>query len=226
MANPAELLHAQLTAWNAPSQPANDARQMGTESVTWSAHRQAVRHLEAIDELLNLMSSKGRNVTVYRDEFSNWCAHVFAFGSGWVAAGSGGIDVQSLRFLHALSGLLDYEVPEATPEARQSVQDFLSAATQVLNNSGAPAHLRMHLVNVINHAQWCLDHFDAAGDFELATALERLLGAIGVTAESDTDPESVGRWKTLLHTFVYPYATSTLAGLSSGTALLALKGLS
>jgi hypothetical protein len=38
--------------------------------------------------------------------------------------------------------------------------------------------LKMHVKQVIAHLNWCIDNYDAVGDFDLQEAVERLASAI------------------------------------------------
>lgn len=73
MANPAQLLLNQLRSWHQPGRNAEQARGVGDGTRGWSHHRIAVRHLDAIEELLIQMTGAGRNVTVFQRYYPAWC---------------------------------------------------------------------------------------------------------------------------------------------------------
>jgi hypothetical protein len=68
VANPAQLLLNQLNAWrnNSPQQNPASVRGLNSSTHEWLQHRIAVRHLDAIGELLDQMDAAGRNTSVFR----------------------------------------------------------------------------------------------------------------------------------------------------------------
>ncbi|MBO0883729.1 MAG: hypothetical protein J2P17_26020 [Mycobacterium sp.] len=81
MGNPASLLLAQFHAWNQPNQTADNARTTKGDDV-WIRHRLAVRHLDALQEILTEMAAQGKNVRVHQAAFAEWSQVVFAWPRG------------------------------------------------------------------------------------------------------------------------------------------------
>jgi hypothetical protein len=113
MANPAELLHDLFVSWDNDKQSAKMAR---NDAASLRVHRQAVRYLDSIDELLDVAEAAGKRVKNYRAYFRLWTRTVFNFPNSWQGSGSGGINVEQIRHLENLIDLLDDFVERIDPE--------------------------------------------------------------------------------------------------------------
>lgn len=225
MSNPASLLLAQFHAWNKPNKPAAGAR--GTDNPTsdaWVQHRLAVRHLNAIDEILSEMAAQGKNVAVYQAAFVQWTQVVFAFPRGWGEANSGRIDGTTLQHLETLAGRLEDYLPTTTDDGLERTRTLVDQVRNaIISDDSLPQDLKVHLHQMADQLGWCLDHYEITGDFELKNAIDRLFITIGVTAQVSKEG---GMWAKFVNTFVYPFITSTSAQLTGRSILMLTTGTS
>lgn len=226
MSNPASLLLAQLHAWNRSNKPAAGAR--GTDAPdnddAWIRHRLAVRHLDAIDQILAEMAAQGKSVTVYESAFKTWTQIVFAYPAGWGQANSGHIDQTALEKLDMLAGRLDDFLPTSDEAGRGRTRKLVEEVQAALKtDESIPADMKIHLRQVAEQLSWCLDHYELTGDFELKDAIDRLLISVGITAQKSRQGSL---WTKLVNTFVYPFITSTSAQLTGHSILMLTTGAS
>jgi hypothetical protein len=223
MANPAVLLHAQFQGWNHPNQTADQARgTSGTE--VWILHRQAVRHVGALEEILREMSARGKDVRVWEGAFAIWSQAVFAWPRGWGTANSGDIDETALDHLQTLASWLDDYLPKADEAGLERTGKLVDDVLEAVNaDDSLPSHLKIHLRQMCDQLRWCVDRYAQAGDFDLKVAIDRLLITVGQCAQqSSTFGEKV---TLIVNTFVYPFVVGTLAQITGG-AMLSVLGLS
>jgi hypothetical protein len=222
MANPASLLLAQLRAWQSPQKTADDVRKTG-DTETWVRHRLAVRHLAAIEEVLDEMAAQGRSgINLYQQMMVSWTQAVFAWPHGWGTPRSGQIDGTALQHLETLAGRLDDHIPTATADGLNSTKAFAGKVTNTLaGDDSIPADLKAHLRQLVDQLLWCIERYDITGDFELKLAIERLLMTAGVAGQQSSNG---GGWTRVVRGFKSPFAVQTAAGLTSGAMLMLMHG--
>lgn len=209
MSNPAFLLHRQFLVWNKPELPASQAR--NPEQDQWQTHRLMVRHLEAIDQLLNKLAERGMNVTVYRRTFPSWCAAVYAFPNGWGNPRSGALDLTALNHLETLAAWLDSEVPAVADGALDQLSEYVASIRKLLVEDGSlPPEFKGHLGQIIAHLEWCILNYSIAGDFEVRVAVERLMAGVAQAAAQSTMKD---KWSTMMTTFVWPFAINIITAI-------------
>jgi hypothetical protein len=223
MANPAQLLLNQFASWQPrpqPNQPqiAEKARAHAISN-NWLGQRIAVRHLDAIAELLDQIEQAGRSVRVYRQQYPTWCAMVFAYPNGWRPQGSATLDRTALDHLEGLADRLRDFVPTVNSGGLDQLRDYAASIGELLTEDDSiDDFFKLHARQVIAHLVWCLDNYDAVGDFDLQEAVERLTATIvGAAARS----QRKDRWATAASTFVWPFAVNVLAAIP-GNALAQL----
>jgi hypothetical protein len=219
MANPAQLLLNQLRDWRRPH-PATAEQVRGINLTSdWLIHRTAVRHLDAIDELLNQMAAAGRNTSVFRRHFPAWNQMVFSYPNGWRAPGSAGMDDTALEHLENLADRLEDFVPTVNPGGLDDIRAYASRIRTLLDeDDSVDEMLKLHVRQVIAHLNWCVDNYDAVGDFDLQEAVERLLAAtVRATAASGWKD----RWIATMNTVVWPFGVHMIAAIPA-TALAQL----
>ncbi|MFF0527792.1 hypothetical protein ACFYT3_05325 [Nocardia amikacinitolerans] len=218
MANPATLLLEQFTRWHRPgNHTATDARVPDTDR--WREHRLAIKHVEAIEQLLNEMSERGRNVAVYQGAWPIWCAAVFAYPQGWSNAGTAALDGARLDLLEVLAERLDDFVPAVNSDGLEQLRGYTHEVRETLDGDDSlPDELRAHMRRVIEHLEWCVEHYAQAGDFELREATDRLAAAV-IRAGASTRHQD--RWKKAMNDFVWPFTVNVVASIP-GTALAQL----
>jgi len=221
VANPAELLLAQLRPWNQPNRTAYQTRNPDADK--WATQRLAVRHLDAIDQLLTELSET-RNVAVYQRHFSSWAADVFAYPQGWNAAGSAQVDMAALEHLENLAEFLRSYVPELKPTGEAELRGYVKLVqSTVEEDQSIPADLRIHLREVVSHLLRCLDEYETVGAFELQKALENLAATVLRTAANSGNKS---KWKPTMDGFVWPFAVSVMSALPSAALAQLLPGMS
>ncbi|MFC3850104.1 hypothetical protein ACFORJ_07985 [Corynebacterium hansenii] len=192
MANPAELLHAQLTAWNHDNSKTTAVGRELAKDPQWRSHRTAVELLGAIETLLDEYATTGElDVSEWKKEFPNWCRAVFAYPNGWNTANSS-IDPQSLRMLAMLGTMLRMTQPKITSEGVEQMNARLDEVRQTQRDRAehVPHDLNRHLTYVIAHLQLCLDDFALRGEFDLQKALIELRSIIVLLTEADPEGET------------------------------------
>lgn len=77
--------------------------------------------------------------------------------------------------------------------------------------------LRQHVKQVIAHLNWCIDNFDAVGEFDLQDAINRLTAAMMRAGGTGDDK---GAWKAWLDKLVWPFipdaASNIVAAIPAG----------
>ena len=222
MANPAQLLLNKLNSWRGTAQKsAETARGINPGGHhDWLEHRMAVRHLDAIDELLNQTAAAGRNTNVFRRHFQTWGDMILAYPNGWRAPGSAVMDQTALEHLENLADRLDDFVPTLNPNGLDDIRGYADGIRDLLDEDDSLDDLlKLHVKQVIAHLNWCIDNYDAVGDFDLQEAVERLLAAtVRATAESSRKD----RWiATAWNAVVWPFGVHMISAIPA-TALAQL----
>jgi hypothetical protein len=222
MANPAQLLVDQFHAWRNAQATADKARNMGEQPEGWIRHRVAVRHIDALDEILTEMEAQEKRVAVYRGQLPEWTAIVFGYPHGWGQANSGQIDTTTLHHLETLAGRLEDYLPAADDAGRERTRVLVEAVRAAIESDDSlPADLRIHLAQMADQLGWCLDRYDITGDFELKSAIDRLLITIGVTAQTS---KNGGGWTKIANEFVSPFIVGTAAQITGSAMLMLISG--
>lgn len=210
MANPAQLLHSRFTSWRGAANT-NAASARGLNGNNWETHTQAIRHLQEIEELVQLLENRGRNMRVVRETIPSWYQVVFAFNRGWDGQNTATIDQQILNTLEMLAERLEDVVPEVEDGGLAAITEYLDGVCAVLEgDTSIPLDLRAHINEVIGHVRACVDNYSEVGDFSLQDALERLAGAVVRGAANSSNPS---KWKTFVTNFVWPFGVNMLAAL-------------
>lgn len=213
MANPAELLHTTLTLWRPTKSHPEQVSQ-----------RIAARHLDAIDELLGQMEAVGRKTDIFRREFPKWCELTFRQPDGWQTENRHRhIDDTALDHLYHLADRLDELVPTLIKGGIDQLRDLTASARTVVDGDGSiDPQLKQHVKLVIAHLNWCIDNYDAVGDFDLQEAVERLVATMLRTATVSAHKED---WRGWMDKFTWPFAVNVLSGIpTQALTQLALGG--
>lgn len=224
MANPAELLLSQYQAWSNPANNATANNVRGPTADLWLTHRVAVRHLEALTQLLDELAAAGRNVNVYRRYLPSWWAIAFAHPHGWSAGGSANINAGELEHLENLADLLQGYVPAVRDGGLDEVSAYADLVANTLaDDTSIPQNLRAHAMEVVGHLRWCVEKYSIVGDFELQEALERLAATVLRVAANSSDENKSTMWGPIMTNWVWPFATNMVAAIpASALVMLAL----
>lgn len=223
MANPAQLLLDQFHAWRNPQATADKARNLSDQPEAWTRHRVAVRHLDALDEILIEMEAQGKQgLGVYRSELATWNGIVFGHPHGWSQANSGQINDTTLLHLETLAGRLADYLPSTDDTGRDRTRGLVDAVRAAISDDDSLSpELRIHLTQVADQLGWCLDRYEITGDFELKNAIDRLLITIGVTAQRSKNGTV---WTKLANEFVSPFIVGTAAQITGSAMLMLISG--
>lgn len=223
MANPAQLLHATLERWSGNNQhSAQDARGLSEpgDSAAMIEHRIAMKQLSQIEELLGSLAAAGRRVAQYQQQIPQWQSMIMAIPFGWTSA-QPPFNQSSLAMLELLVDRLEDFVPAPTEDQRGSLSEIVSEIFQLLDEDNTlPADLHRHVWLVANHARTCLDEYNALGDFELQTAIDRLLVAVD---RATNQTEHAGKWEAVRTKFMYPFTVGTTVALANPIILQAIE---
>jgi hypothetical protein len=161
MANPAALLYETLARWRPSNSYADPTDQ-----------RIAVRHLDAIAELLNQMDEAGLKTHFYRRHYDHWVKLTLHHPHDWQrGANAQHVDGNALDNLELLADRLDSLVPVIQDGGLDQLRAYAQEASDIIDADGDVAPLlKMHVKQVIAHVFWCIDNFDAVGEFDLQDA--------------------------------------------------------
>lgn len=213
MANPAELLLQILNEWRATNSTPPTSR-----------HRIAVRHLDAIDALLSEMEAAGHETELFRKYFEKWCSLTLHTPHEWQRQSNlQHVDNTALEHLQHLASQLRQVSPTLKPGGLDEVRAMAASAKALVDDetTGLDPVLRQHVLQVIAHLNWCIDNYEAVGDFDLQEAVERLVATMLRTAATIKDDETVSKWRQWMDGFVYPFAVNVASAIP-GSALVQL----
>lgn len=210
MANPAELLHDLFVRWNHSGLTAEGARR----DPDLVQHRNAVRYLSEIEELISVAERDGKRVGTYRRNFPVWVKTVFHFPQHWRSSSSGGISQNQIDALENLIDLLDGYVIAPDQSKFLDLREYLDfVGKNLAEDKSLSTDVRESAGTVIAHLLGCMDDLTVTGDFEFGKAIERLLGVLASVAFRS---KQKNRWRTVLDMFVYPYAVGNLPSIEDG----------
>ncbi|MGB0971444.1 MAG: hypothetical protein ACPGVG_10825 [Mycobacterium sp.] len=187
-------------------------------------HRIAIRHLDAIEELLDQMDDAQIRTDVYRRHLPKWTTLTLRHPHDWQNQNATKhVDSTALDHLLNLSDWFLGFVPSVATDGLDSLRDFVESTQAVLEEDDSldPA-LKRHVQRVIDHLTWCIDEYERIGDFELREAVDRLIAAMVTTAARS---KHQGRWRDAMNTFVYPFTVNVAAAIPAQAVIqLALGG--
>ncbi|MGO1992253.1 MAG: hypothetical protein ACTH2Y_10555 [Corynebacterium sp.] len=216
MANPAELLHDLFVSWNATGTSASAAR----KDPDLVQHRNAVRYLGEIDELLEIAKKNKKRVGTYRSYFPLWVKTVFNYPGSWGGQNTAKIDQNQIDQLDNLIDMIDGFVVSPDKETLDQFREYVRLIEWNLDEdeSLSPA-VRESARAVCVHMLSCVDNLAVTGSFEFGKAFERLLGVLAtVTLRSSQR----SRWRTVVDFLVWPYAVANLPQIEEGRQFLEL----
>jgi hypothetical protein len=216
MSNPATLLYETLARWRPSNSYADPTEQ-----------RIAIRHLDAIAELLNQMDGAGHKTHFYRRYYDHWVTLTLHHPHEWQrGAGSQHIDNSALENLELLADRLDSLVPVIQDGGLDQLRAYAQEANDIIDADGdVPPMLKMHVKQVITHVFWCINNFDAVGEFDLQDAIQRLLGAMMTAAKTaDMSGPMKDRWKTWLNGLVFPFSVNVMSAVPAQALVQLMLG--
>ncbi len=221
MANPAQLLFNLLSSWQ--PQDGRSAAQMrnldSLEDAVLVAHRRAMGLLSQIDEILDSLIKAGRPLAQYQRQLPEWHKIVLSYPHGWTTQ-QPPFDITAMVLLETLIDVLNAVVPDTTEAQRQSIDDLCGDVLRmVAEDATIPTELKRHLTAVANHARSCVAEFGVVGDFDLRSAVDRLLVAVQVATRISGDASG---WRDVVKTWAYPFTAGLTVALTNDFVQIAL----
>lgn len=176
-----------------------------------AVHRLAMAHVSAIEELLAGLSASGRRVQQYQRALVRWQQWVMVYGQSWIHQINGNVfdNEADLDLLAALADTLELVVPTLGEGERQSLREATEVVRALLEeDTELPTDLRRHIFGLLSHAKTCLDEYETFGDFELRSAMERLLVSVNMASNVSKNT----KWHAAKEKFWFP----TISGLVIG----------
>ncbi len=126
----------------------------------------------------------------------------------------------ALEHLENLADRLDDFVPTVRPGGLDDIRSYAEGIGQLLDEDDTIANdlLKLHVKQVIAHLNWCIDNYNAVGDFDLQEAVERLASSMIRAAAASGHKDW---WKARMDTFVWPFVVNVIAAIP-GNALAQL----
>lgn len=174
MADPAKLLHTQLTAWS-KSEVLDKARNLRSPS-GWSDQRVAAVNLDHVMLLLDRLDSEEEDTTPFRKYTTHLHRAVFGYGTDWTNStsrsvlGGNPVDEHALNSLLMISMAVKHLVPKLEDDGIQTLTDMLQDDVLQQPSNEFPYEIRAYFIRVRDHLTWCVKHFNEVGEFELHEA--------------------------------------------------------
>lgn len=212
MANPAELLFEIFNQWHNDKNSAKITR-FGQGTGGFKTHRLAVRHLDAIEELLKRMENDGKRVSVFKKAFPSWVCTVFAYPNGWITNGSAKIDQVTRDHLETLIDHMDNYVPHVDDAKMADFSDYLARIEDALNDDSTLSRsVKDSALAVIRNIRGCIDDLAVIGEYEFKVAYDRLASVLVSVHQASQNKE---RWFNLAKEWVNPFVVGNLTGITS-----------
>lgn len=168
------------------------------------------------------MDDAGVRTALYRKYYDKWVGLTLHNPHEWQTQTTHEhIDNAALENLDHLGDRLNGLVDKLQEGGLDAVRNHLDGVRQLLDedDSITDPQLRRHLKQVLAHLQWCIDNYDAVGEFSLQEAIERLVAAMVRATAASTRKD---RWKDKLDTVVWPFAVQAVATIAATPAQLAI----
>ncbi|WP_292815654.1 hypothetical protein [Microbacterium sp.] len=209
MANPAELLWQTFEQWHSGNHQSSAQQVRGDQSLF--EHRLAVRHLDAIEELLAQLKASGRRTAVYERYFPEWVRIVFHYPRSWQQQGSASIDQTARDHLATLGDMLVGMLPVADQTQFDAVTAFLDdVVAELADDKSLPDDARRYAEATIAAVRDALGNYAAVGDVLLEDVLTRFSGALLRVAARSNNRD---RWVKISERFVWPFVVNQLPAL-------------
>lgn len=189
MANPAELLHAQLDAWQATKNQST-ARGIGKgkESTAWTEQRNAARNLENLMQLIDEFEKQNKPVEIERGYAPQWIQAVYAHPNGWNASPNDAslTSREPLNALRSFGYRIDETLLPIAPGAKENMLEAVAEA-ELLNSEELPQSLRLLLHESTSFLRKAIKEYDITGEFVLNTAVKKFIQALELLKEHNPD---------------------------------------
>ena len=222
--NAATQLAALLAEWNtipASQAVANVRQEQGEDdlSVTyWRRQIDAVRLLHDVDQQLDGMAARGKEVGHYRESFPAWAQAVFVPNMAWSVGEQSPRTVISsaeLRILRSLGDILEELAPvwaqdsASVGSSRSAIDELVALITEGLPNLDSRS--KSYGLYLTTSIRRLLDESAALGQADLARLISELRGFIETLAdelEREQHPDLASKLRATVRR-VYPWAVRT-----------------
>lgn len=226
MADPATLLHDQLSAWS-KADTLSVVRNLNTEE-GWRKQRIAAVNLDNVLKILDRLDDEGADTSPWRKYTRDLHKAVFGFETDWLKRNDrhphapNPVNEHAINSLPMLSMVSKHLVPKLEGGGLQRLQDMLGSEILKKPSMEFPYELRAYFVRVRDHLSWCVENFDEVGEFSLHEAAMQFRMTVQFMAVGAPVGEQSKWWSFVKDTFVWPFISTTV---TTGPAELASKGL-
>lgn len=214
MADPAKLLHAQLSEWS-KSEVLDKARNLRSPT-GWHQQRAAVVNLDHVMTLLDRLDAEEEDTAPFRKYTVQLHQAVFGYGTDWRASQHRSVETRNPVDEHALNSLLmvsmavKHLIPKLEDDGLQTFEDMLNDEVLQQPSDEFPYELKTYFIRVRDHLAWCVNHFNEVGEFELHEAAMQFRMTVLFMAAGAPEGEQE-RWYTFLREkFAWPFITTTV----------------
>jgi hypothetical protein len=163
---------------------------------------------------------------VFRRHFDSWASLTLHHPHGWqTTAATTHMDDIALENLEHLADRLDGLVLKLRDGGLDEIRAYAQGTSDLLDeDASVDPLLRQHVKQVIAHLNWCIDNFDAVGEFGLQDAINRLIAAMMSAGATSGQKD---RWKEWLNKLVWPFIPNTASNIAAAipAALLVHQAL-
>lgn len=212
MANPAELLLSVFEKWGNNAQNHHSTRDTRGDDEWLMEHRQCVKYLDQIEEILASMERSGKRVNTFKRQFPTWVQYTFNYRSNWNAPDPG-IDDHPRDILENLIDAANEFVPALEEDKFEELKKYLDTVQETLRKDTSLSQAVKDATGVmIENIRTLIDAYTVVGDFELDRALKTLLGSLAFVSAQSRHRDW---WKKVLDDFVFPYTVNQAPGIDS-----------
>lgn len=212
MADPAKLLHTQLTAWS-KSDVLVKVRNLQV-SGGWKDQRIAAVNLDHVMTLLDRLDADKEDTTPFRKYTTQLHRAVFGYGTDWAnvtgrsTVGNNPVDEHALNSLLTISMAVKHLIPRLENDGLKTLNDMLQDDVLQQPSDEFPYEIRAYFIRVRDHLAWCVEHFNEVGEFELhETTMQFRMTALFMTAGAPETEKS--KWLGFVNErLLWPFITT------------------
>lgn len=187
-------------------------------------HRDALKYVWDIAQVVDRWESEGQAVRVWRDCLADWTAFVVVYPTQWrgVDAASSAKAGARVDMLRALDQLLEGTTQKPEAGQLQRIEQFLTeiidalAADETISDA-----LRGYILALVQEIQAAVQAFRVTGAFDADKAVRHLWVGLGAAAEESASQS--GLWQNLRSNILIPASVGLIANIP-GVAMTAISG--
>lgn len=214
MADPAKLLHTQLSAWSKP-EVLDKTRNLRSAS-GWKDQRVAAVNLDHVMTLLDRLDAEEEDTTPFRKYTTPLHQAVFGYGTDWshhsnrTARTTNPVDEHALNSLLTISMAVKHLIPKLEKDGLQTFNKMLEDEVLQQPSDEFPYEIRAYFIRVRDHLAWCVQHFSEVGEFELhEAAMQFRMTVLFMTAGAPEHEKP--KWRSFVdERLVWPFITTVM----------------